>query len=439
MQLVIIAGGKGTRLGLKDIPKPMVKIGDKPLLEHQIELAKKYGFKEIYILSGHLASVIEEYFGDGAKWGVKIHHVIEPYPLGTAGSVKLLEDKIKDRFMVFYGDVVMDFDIDSFVEFDKVHASPLRGEGGYTIGTTLVHPNDHPHDSDLLAVDENDKVTKVLPKPHKEGEYYQNLVNAAVYILSPKIFEYIKDGISQDFGKHILPKVVEAGETLIAYSTPEYIKDMGTAERFEKVCDDFLSGKVAKLNKKNPRPAIFIDRDGVINKDMDTNPKTELFEFLPEAIDAIKQINKSEYLSIVVTNQPMIAKGFVSFDEVYETHRKMETILGENGAYLNKIYFCPHHPEKGFEGEIKELKIDCECRKPKAGMLYKAQQELNIDMENSWMIGDKETDILCGRLGNCKTILVCGKIDELSGVKTQADFVCKNLSDAIKLIIDNKK
>ena len=404
MQLVIIAGGKGTRLGLKDIPKPMVKIGDKPLLEHQIDLAKRYGVDEVFILSGHLANVIEEYFEDGSKFGVKIHHVVEPYPLGTAGSLKLLEGKLNDRFLVFYGDVVMDFDIASFVEFDKQYNS---------IGTTIIHPNDHPYDSDLLEINKNNKVTKVLPKPHKDGEYYQNLVNAAVYIFSPKIFEYIEEGVSQDFGKHILPKVVKAGETLIGYKTPEYIKDMGTADRFEAVKNDFLTGKVARLNKQNERPCIFLDREGVINKDMGSKP--------------IKSINKSDYLAVVVTNQPMIAKGFVTFEEVENTHKKMETLLGEQHAYLNGIYYCPHHPEKGFDGEIKELKINCECRKPKAGMLFRATKDLNIDLEHSWMIGDSQRDIEAGKNANCKTI----SIKEDFG----ADYIAQDLKDAVNYIL----
>lgn len=419
MQLVIIAGGKGTRLGLKDIPKPMVKIGEKPLLEHQIELAKKYGINEVFILSGHLANVIEEYFGDGSNFGVKFHHIVEPYPLGTAGSLKLLEGQLNDRFLVFYGDVVMDFDIKSFIEFDKQYDS---------IGTAIIHPNDHPYDSDLLEIDNNNRVVKVLPKPHKEGEYYQNLVNAAVYIFSSKIFKYIEDGISQDFGKHILPKIVEAGETLIGYRTPEYIKDMGTADRFEAVKNDFLTGKVARLNKQNKRPCIFLDRDGVINRDMDSMPLCKDFELLDGVAEAIKAINKSDYLSVVVTNQPMIAKGFVSFEEVENTHKKMETLLGEQHAYLNGIYYCPHHPEKGFEGEVPELKIECECRKPKAGMIFKAAEELNIDLNNSWMIGDSKRDIEAGKNAGCKTI----SIKENFG----ADYVAEDLKDAINYILE---
>ena len=424
MQTVIIAGGKGTRLGLKDIPKPMVEIDGKPLLEHQIELAKRYGSEEFFILSGHLAHVIEDYFGDGTKWGVKIHHVVEPFPLGTAGSLKLLEGKLDDRFLVFYGDVVMDFDIDSFIKFDAQFDS---------VGTTLVHPNDHPYDSDLLEINAEHKVIRVLPKPHEEGQYYQNLVNAAVYIFSNKVFDYIEEGVSQDFGKHILSRIVESGQSLYAYVTPEYIKDMGTADRFEKVKKDFVTGKVSRLNKKNQRPCIFLDRDGVINKDMDSNPLTKDFVLLPNVAEAIKEINKSDYLSVVVTNQPMIAKGFVSFAEVENTHKKMETLLGNERAFVNAIYYCPHHPEKGFEGEIPELKIDCECRKPKAGMLLKAANEMNIDLENSWMIGDSERDMQAGKNAGCKTVYLSQKDS------AYADYKAVDLLDAVNLIMEKSK
>lgn len=419
MKLVIIAGGKGTRLGLKDIPKPMVKINDRPLLEHQIILAKKYGIDEIFILSGHLAHVIEDYFGDGSKWGVKIHHVIEPYPLGTAGSLKLLEGKLNDRFLVFYGDVVMDFDIKSFIDFDKQYDS---------VGTVIVHPNDHPYDSDLLEVDKNNKIINVLPKPHQDSQYYQNLVNAAVYIFSPEIFNYIEKGISQDFGKHIFSKVIKSSGTLIGYKTPEYIKDMGTADRFEAVKQDFVSGKVARLNKKNKRCCIFLDRDGVINKNMDSKPLCKDFELLAGVAEAIKNINKSDYLAVVVTNQPMIAKGFVSFEEVEKTHKKMETLLGNEHAYLNAVYYCPHHPEKGFEGEIPELKIDCECRKPKPGMLFKAAIDLNIDMETSWMIGDSKRDIEAGNNAGCRTIAIKKDLD--------ADYIAQDLKEAVNKILE---
>ena len=424
MQLVILAGGKGTRLGLTDIPKPMCPIDGIPLLERQIKLARSYGIKEIFLLEGHLAQVISDYFGDGTRFGVKIHHIVEEKPLGTAGALSLIKDKLNDRFMVFYGDVVLDFDIKSMQMFDANTNS---------IGTLLVHPNNHPYDSDLLEVKDG-KIITFYPKPHPKGQRYHNLVNAAVYILSPQVFDYIEPMQPQDFGKDIFPKILQDGKVLCAYKSAEYIKDMGTKDRLPKICEDVASGKVQRLNKKNPRPAIFLDRDGVLIKDMDKNPVVENFEMLDGVSDAIRRINQSEYLAIVVTNQPMIAKGFVTFEQVDEVHKQLETALGQNGAYLDDIYFCPHHPDKGFEGEIPELKIDCDCRKPKPGMILKAAHDYHIDLDNSWMIGDRESDIKAGKAAGCKTILV-GDIT----LSEKIDYHCQNLTAAVNYILEQQR
>lgn len=426
MQLVILAGGKGTRLGLTDIPKPMCPIAGKPLLERQIELARDFGIDEIFILSGHLAHVISDYFGDGSKWGVKIHHVVEPYPLGTAGCLHLLDGRLKGRFMVFYGDVVMDFDLKAFQDFDRNYDS---------IGTILVHPNNHPYDSDLVETDAEKTVTAMLPKPHPEGLVYHNLVNAAVYIFSSRVLDYIEQGVASDFGKDVLPRLLVAGQTIKAYHTAEYIKDMGTKDRLPKICADVESGKVSRLNRKNKRPAVFLDRDGVINVDMDKNPRAADFKLLPGVAEAVSKINASGYLSIVVTNQPMIAKGFVSREEVEQTNKTMETRLGEERAYLDGIYFCPHHPEKGFPGEVPELKIECDCRKPKIGLFRQAAKDFNIDFSRSWMIGDRESDMQAGKNAGCRTILVGQTI----GSSELADFRFKNLTEAIDFILENRE
>jgi D-glycero-D-manno-heptose 1,7-bisphosphate phosphatase len=122
--------------------------------------------------------------------------------------------------------------------------------------------------------------------------------------------------------------------------------------------------------------------------------------------DAIKAINNSGYLAIVVTNQPVIARGEVTVHQLEEIHNKMETLLGLEGAYIDAIYYCPHHPHKGYDGEVLELKIDCECRKPKPGMLLKASEDFNIDLESSWMIGDGENDVRAGIAAGCNTALL---------------------------------
>lgn len=429
IKLAIIAGGKGTRLGLTDIPKPMVAIDGKPLLQYQIELARRYGIEDIYILSGHLSEVIINYFGNGEKFGVRITHIVEDRPLGTGGAVKQLKDIITGRFLVFYGDTIVDININDFVRFDQQEDS---------IASLLVHPNDHPHDSDLLDVDKDDRITAFFPKPHAGDRYYKNLVNAALYILSPEIFNYIPDDRPSDFGKEIFPDLLKNGRKLRAYHTAEYIKDMGTPERFQKTSLDMQSGKVARLNKSNKRKAIFLDRDGVINREVGDMKTIEQFELIDGVPSAIRKINKSEYLAIVITNQPGLAKNFFTFETLDEIHRKMDTLLGKEGAYLNGLYYCPHHPEKGFPGEIRELKTDCECRKPKPQMIFNAEKDFNIDLGNSFFIGDRYTDIMTGKNAGVKTILLKTGHNGADRDKynVEPDYVFNTLPDAINYILE---
>ncbi len=429
MKAIILAGGKGTRLGLKDLPKPMVPVLGKPLLEIQIELLKSYHITDIIILSGYMADRIENYLGTGEQWGVSITHVKEHEALGTAGALKQLEGTLDERFLVFYGDVMMDFDIRSFITFDQ--------EDSQTIASIIVHPNDHPYDSDLVDVDKNNYVKTFLSKPHAVDLVYNNNVNAAVYLFSPEIFSYIEPNISCDFGKDIFPKIVSEGKKKIrAYSTPEYIKDLGTPDRLEKVERDLSSGLISSKNKKNKQKAIFIDRDGVINEEVGNLSDIEKFKILPDVAEAIKLINKSEYLAIVVTNQPVIAKGWISEESLGQIHKKLETILGEERAFIDKIYYCPHHPDKGFEGEIEDLKIDCECRKPKIGMIYRAVSDFNIDLEKSYIIGDTTTDIQTGKNANIKTLLVkTGYAGSDKKYSVKPDWEANNLLDAVQEIL----
>ena len=181
---------------------------------------------------------------------------------------------------------------------------------------------------------------------------------------------------------------------------------MGTPERYAAVCRDFESGRVQARNLKQKQKAIFLDRDGTINRHVGFLRNIYEMDLLPGSAEAIRKINQSGYLAILVTNQPVIARGEVTVGQLREIHNKLETLLGREGAYLDAIYYCPHHPDKGFEGEIPELKIDCDCRKPKPGMLLKAAEDYNIDLAASWMVGDSESDIKAGIAAGCKTALV---------------------------------
>ena len=218
---------------------------------------------------------------------------------------------------------------------------------------------------------------------------------------------------------------------MFAYDSPEYCKDMGTPERFEQVSRDFQHGTVAAKNLKNKQKAVFLDRDGTINRHIGFLRKPEELELLPGAAEAIKRINESGYLAIVVTNQPVIARGEVTVEKLEVIHNKLETELGKAGAYIDGLYYCPHHPDKGFEGEIVELKIDCDCRKPKPGMILKATEDFNISLEDSWTIGDGKNDILAGKNAGCKTVLIAEERNEDYG----ADVVASSLLAAVEEIL----
>lgn len=152
----------------------------------------------------------------------------------------------------------------------------------------------------------------------------------------------------------------------------------------------------------NRQKAIFLDRDGTINKYVGFLRNIDDFELIEGVSEAIKLINQSGYLAIVVTNQPVIARGEVSWEELNEIHRKMATLLGKDGAYIDGLYICPHHPDKGFEGERPEYKIDCDCRKPKPGLLLQAAKDFNIDLKKSYMVGDSHRDVEAGENAGVK-------------------------------------
>jgi histidinol-phosphate phosphatase family protein len=397
MKAVILAGGKGTRLGeiTKTIPKPMIEISGKPVLEYQIEMLVKYGIKEIIITLNYLPEVIESYFGDGSKWGIKIQYIKEKTPMGSAGALCLLREVLLEDFLVVYGDLMFNFNLNRFIERHRY----LKEINPELIGTLVVHPNDHPFDSDLFEVDIDSEIIKILNKPHPETLIYNNIVNAGIYILSPGILKYIQDNndIEQirDFAKDIFPNIIAQKENkLFAYFTTEYLKDMGTVQRLEEVGRDVGNGWFYKNNLEIAKPAVFLDRDGVIIEDSEKGIfAMDQFNMIDGSAEAIKIINENHYYAVIISNQPVVAKGFCTIEDVNQINKKLETQLGKIGAKVDAIYFCPHHPDKGFAGENVKYKIECDCRKPQIGLIQRAVKDLNIDLANSFFIGDSTTDL----------------------------------------------
>ena len=398
MKVVIMAGGKGTRISsvASDIPKPMIKIDGTPVLEREIQCLKEQGFENLIITVSHLGHIIMNYFSDGSDFGVHIEYFVEKQPLGNAGALFELKDKLTEDFLLLNADAIFDIDFNRIVKFHKE-------KGGLV--TLFTHPNSHPYDSGLIIADNSGAVEQWLTKEDERPEFYQNRVNAGLHVVSPEILAVRPEGAKVDLDRQLLKPLAGTGK-MFCYDSPEYVKDMGTPDRYEAVCKDFADGVVTGKNLKRKQKAIFLDRDGTINKYVGFLRSTDEFELLPGVAEAIGKINRSGYLAIVVTNQPVIARGEVSWDKLQDIHNKMETLLGLDGVYLDGIYFCPHHPHMGYEGEVSELKFDCDCRKPKPGMLLKAAENFNVSLKDSWMIGDGENDVKAGQAAGCKTALI---------------------------------
>lgn len=439
-QVIFSAGGKGTRIQSlnSEVPKPMIPIADKPILQRGIENLVSQGYKEFIITVSHMADKITDFFGNGEQFGCSISYYHEDEPLGNAGALYKLweEERLEESFLYFIADAIFSIDADRFWNYHKEKSA---------IASLFVHPNSHPYDSGLVISDSNNVVTGWLNKEDNRPQFYHNSVNAGLQILSKELLELSgikpdqvgsgKDQRKVDLDRDILKPLIDTGR-IIVYNSSEYCKDAGTPERFYAVESDIVSGRVEAKNLNNKQKAIFLDRDGVINKYVGFLRDIDDFELLPGVAEAVKRINDSGFLCIVVSNQPVIARGEVTVEELNMIHNKMETLLGNEGAYLDAIYYCPHHPDKGFEGEIPELKIDCDCRKPKPGMLLKAAGQYNIDLSQSWMIGDSWRDIRAGTAAGCKTIYIKDQednnyVESFSEKSIGPTFVVDSLLNAV--------
>lgn len=429
MMAVILAGGLGTRLKEytgEEVPKPMVKINEEPILLYQLKNLKKYGINEIIMVIGYMGSKIKDYFGDGTKFGVTIKYFEETKPLGTAGALYYLGNLLTEQFIVVYGDIIFDMDFDRFTSFHSEKGAAC---------SMVIHPNNHPFDSDVIVLDNDNRVTEILGKNQDRDFYYHNCVIAGVFLLNKSVLKYIKKDQRQDLEKDVVMELLPT-KKVFGYRTTEYLKDMGTPERYLLVQEHISKGIVAHGNLSNRQKAVFLDRDGTINKYCGLVSKPEELEILEEAYTAIKLLNNSEYLCIVITNQPVVARNLCTIDDLDNIHKKLEYELGVRGVYIDDLYYCPHHPDKGYPEENKLYKVECECRKPKTGLLQKAAEKYNIDLSASYFIGDTTVDVQTGKNSGMKTILLAsGEGGKDAKYEALPEYLAADISEAVKIII----
>lgn len=421
-QAVILAGGFGTRLAAVygDSPKPMVPLLGRPVLDHLIDLCRRHGFDDILILAHHRWEAIRAHVDPS----VRVH--VEAMPMGTAGALSDARHLLADRFLVLYGDTYADVDLSRMWNDHAASGADA---------TLFTHPNSHPHDSDLVEADTDGWVRAIHGYPHQAE--VRNLVNAALYVMEKALVERIALDVSRrpDIAKHLFPAALDAGMRLRSYRSVEYVKDMGTPDRLARVEADIRKGVPERLSGRTGRQAVFLDRDGTLNEENGLIRDPDALSLIPGAALAVQRLNQGGWLSIVATNQPVIARGEVSETGLERIHARLDHLLGVDGAYLDVIRYCPHHPDSGFPGEVAALKVPCGCRKPEPGLLTDAIRDFGIDPARSWMVGDATTDIEAGRRAGVKTILVrTGWAGRDGKSAIEPDYVAMDLAGAVEWI-----
>ncbi len=433
-QAIILAGGKGTRLAarLGGAPKPLVDVLGTPLLERQLVQLADAGFDRAVILVNHRADLIERFCNDRGDRRMTVTLIDDGDPAGTAGAVFRALDRLDDEFLVVYGDTLFDLD---FARFQRFHA-----EDPGSAATLFLHPNDHPADSDLVEVNEDGLIRAFHAYPHPSDAWLPNMVNAALYMVRKRSMTDRSDlfpaGAVVDFAKDFFPVLAAEGERLRGYISPEYIKDIGTPARLDRACADLASGKVAAASLRERQSAVFLDRDGTLNIPNGHISCPDQLQLFPFAAEAVRTLNGSRHRVVLVTNQPVIARGDCTVEGLASIHAKLETLLGREGTFLERIYYCPHHPDSGFAGEVAELKCVCDCRKPAPGLILRARDDLNLDLVASWFIGDSAADVTASAACGVTSVLVrTGELADTTRLETVADFVFDDVLQAAEFIV----
>lgn len=372
MDLVILCGGRGTRLKkiTKYVPKPLLKIEKTSFLKIIINFYQKYNFNKIYLLAGFKGNKIKKEFHNKYFNSIKCEVLIEKKLQGTGGSLLKLKKKIKNNFLLVNGDSYINYDL---LEFLKPHKN-----NDYKI--LLAKNKNYKENSKLINLDLDSNKNLIFKKK-------TNKFNAGVYLLSNKIFRYIKKNCSLE--NNVIANLIYK-KKIKGQLTSGYFIDIGIKKNL------ILARKTLKDEIK--KPAIFFDRDGVLNHDYGYVGTYERYKWSNNAVNALKFINKNNYYIFIVTNQSGIGRGYYSEKDFHNLNYKIKKYLQKKGIFINDILFCPHHPLKA-KGKYK---IKCNCRKPNIGMINIIKKNWVIDLKRSFFIGDKKSDLNTAKKSNIK-------------------------------------
>lgn len=401
-QAVILCGGKGERLGnlVRDVPKPMVRVGGSPLLDQIIVRLGDAGIRRFTLVAGYLGDVIRRHYRNRKD----IEVLIEPEPMGTAGALRWCARQrvrvVDPDFLVAYGDVFIDFDVRRLIEAHDCKR----------LGTLLVRASDHPWDSDLVVADDDGRVLEFVTR-REPGRLYRNVANAAMYALTHWVFDHIPEEGPADLDGDVFPVALALGEEMRVHFLEEggFVKDMGTPERLAEVEQYIAEEALAVVAHSRPKPleTVFLDRDGVLTVDgTGVVDRPEKLKLLPGAAEALATFRRLGLRCVVVTNQPIVAKGLCTPEMLGVVHGRLRAMAAASGGKIERVYSCPHHPETHHGEGVLALRRACRCRKPAPGMIFQARRELGLDLAACAMVGDRECDVRAGKAAGIRTVLV---------------------------------
>lgn len=376
---IVLAGGRGTRSADPGRPKLGQVIAERDLLKRHLDLLEGSSVDELLIVAGHLGEQVDALASSvhPSKPPVRVIHEVDPR--GTTPAVAFGASHLaSDRFLIILGDILLGFPVDDFLAAWE--------RSGKSVAV-IVHPSSHPADSDAVFAVSSEEVW-VTPKSQSR-DHIPNMSSTGLFAIT-------RDGLgkyseARDFGSDLLP-LAATNSDLFVHVSSHYFKDTGTPDRLAKATNDVESGAFERRGNREPRPALFLDRDGVINPALPEIHRPEDFTLNSGVADVIASTNALGIPIIVVTNQPGLAKGFMDSRTHIAIRARMDALLGEAGAFVDDYFFCPHHPDSGFPGEVADLKIACACRKPLPGMLLAAAEAHGLDLSRSVMVGDTWRD-----------------------------------------------
>jgi D-glycero-D-manno-heptose 1,7-bisphosphate phosphatase len=370
-QCVILVGGLGTRLGelTRATPKPLLPVNGKPFLDHLIQRAARFGFTDIVLLAGYLGDqVLARYAGTQRIGGrdVQVRVVVEREPAGTGGALRYLEGIADPYFLLMNGDSWFDMDLRAFADaplakpaLAKIALRRLENSGRY--GGVIL---------------DRDRIVDFAAAGAGNGD---SLINAGIYLASRALIGMVRQ-IPCSLERDIFVPAAKAGMLSGAPFEGAFI-DIGIAE-------DYARAETV-LRENLHRPAVFFDRDGVLNIDEGYTHKPDDLRWNPGAVAAIRAVNDAGWYAFVVTNQAGVGHGHYGEKDVDIFHRHMEAELAKLGAHIDEFIYCPFHPE----AKLEAYRRDSSFRKPGPGMILDLLARWPVDASRSFLIGDKDSDL----------------------------------------------